>query len=242
MAPDDCTRIWGRIHNLCLILCVCLNCCFRSFASIVTLCLSIQGAAGGAGGGGAGGAGAGGSAVAGAGLGPVFAMVDQVQFMAICGRVGGQNASQATSAFSESMDWINFSPPDMFGAGGAGGRRAGGNSTSRCDKATCGWCVGSKFGQKIIVCVGILVFIGSLRWGCCALYMRRYPQDPKPPDLSYPNWEGPVLCMQLFGLSDVCVKLMISGIHIQYTYTYTLHIIRCTFTHVFTFMYTCMHA
>ena len=139
-------------------------------------------------------------------------MVDQVQFMAICGRVGGQNASQATSAFSEGMDWINFSPPgNMFGVGGGGGRRAGSNATSTCDKAACDWCVASKFGQKMIVCVGVLLCIGSLRWFCCTMYMRRYPEDPKPPDLSYPNWEGPVLCMQLFGLFDVCVKLIISG-------------------------------
>ena len=43
------------------------------------------------------------------------------------------------------------------------------------------------------------------------MYMRRYPQEAKPPDLSFPNWEGPVLIMQLFGISDVSIGLVHTG-------------------------------
>jgi len=134
--------------------------------------------------------------------------------MAICGRVGGSNKSVTADAFSEGMDWINFSPPFgiVGGGGGEGVRRDGaGSGTETCDKETCGLCVGQKFFDKVIVCVGILGIIFGLRWVCCSVYMRHYPHQPKPPDMSYPNWEGPVLIMQLFGLCDVSIKLMLSG-------------------------------
>jgi len=95
------------------------------------------------------------------------------------------------------------------GGGGGGGRRK--ESADICDVGTCGYCVGQKFFDKVIVCVGILGVIFGLRWVCCSVYMRHYPHQSKPPDMSYPNWEGPVLIMQLFGLCDVSIALMLSG-------------------------------
>lgn len=143
-------------------------------------------AAGGAGGAGAGGAEAAGGA-AGAGAGPLISMINQVQFMAICGRVGGEEADEGTSSFSAGLDWVNFSPPFEIVGGGddSGGRRAG---PSSCDVATCGLCVGKKLLEKLIVCAAVLALMFSLRWMCCTLYMRNYPEEPKPPDMSYPNW------------------------------------------------------
>ena len=94
--------------------------------------------------------------------------------------------SRTHSAFSEGMDWANFSPPfDILGdgEGGRGGRR----TAKEC--AACGLCTGRKLIEKLIVCVSILAIVFGLRWLCCTLYMRKYPQEPKPPDMSFPNWE-----------------------------------------------------
>ena len=217
------------------------------FASLAASSTAAAGgaAAGAAGGGaaaGAGGAGAGGAA--GAGAGPLVSMINQVQFMAICGRVGGEEADEGTSSFSAGLDWVNFSPPfEIVGGGdGSGGRREG---PSSCDVATCGLCVGKKLLEKLIVCAAVLALMFSLRWMCCTLYMRKYPEEPKPPDMSYPNWyrplkrclcdyfvqrmhggnlslrilvnlctmrrEGPVLLMQLFGLCDASLDVILSG-------------------------------
>ena len=84
------------------------------------------------------------------------------------------------------MDWANFSPPvDILGEGGRaeGGRRA----VKEC--TACGLCTGKKLIEKLIVCVSLLAMMFGLRWACCTLYMRKYPDEPKPPDMSFPNWE-----------------------------------------------------
>jgi len=175
------------------------------------------GAGAGAGAGAGGGAGGGGAGGAGAGLGPLIAMVDQVQFMAVAGRAGGGDGS-ANQAFSESMDWINFSPPvDIFPGSGNTGRRSqhhrrAGNSTSNStDCSPCNICAAKRYGQKILVSASILTIIYCVRATCCWAYMRHYPEEPQPPDLSFPGWEGPVFAMQLFGLSDVSVELIVLG-------------------------------
>lgn len=165
---------------------------------------SIAGTTGGAAGGAAGGAGAGAGAgvgagesavgAVGAGLGPLFALVDQVQFMAVVGRVGGNNASESNSAFSSGMEWINLSPPvPLFSAipsdnSSASERRASEVKAKTSDG--CKYNVMLLFAEKILICVALLVFIFLLRSLCCWIYMRHYPQEPKPPDMSWPNWEG----------------------------------------------------
>lgn len=202
---------------------------------------------------------------------------------AAVGRVGGDKAPAGSQSFSGSMDWINFSPPfDIFGGGpepegiedGRGNRRHGAGLASRRVEAECTGCqacVAKRFGQKVFVCVFILLIIFGLRSACCTLYMRHYPDEPKvclhllnacvhvraylglqemrtqldvqaeilrfsvlssqacltgssnslsfltflislqPPDMSFPNWEGPVLTMQLFGLCDVSLELIVFG-------------------------------
>ena len=54
----------------------------------------------------------------------------------------------------------------------------------------CQLCVAKRFLEKLFVCGCILVLIFCLRAACCYLYMRHYPEEPKPPDMSFPNWEG----------------------------------------------------
>ena len=154
------------------------------------------GAAGGAGAGAGAGVGAGETAVGavGAGLGPLFALVDQVQFMAVVGRVGGNNASESNSAFSSGMEWINLSPPaPLFSAipsdnASASERRASEVKAKTSDG--CNYNVMLLFAEKILICIALLVFIFLLRSLCCWIYMLHYPQEPKPPDMSWPNWEG----------------------------------------------------
>jgi hypothetical protein len=184
---------------------------------------AVAGAVGGAAGGAAGGAGAGagGGGAAGAGLGPLFSMVNQVQFMAICGRAGGQNASDSNRAFSEGMDWINFSPPFEIVGGGKGVRRS---AESVCDVSKCGICVGKELVEKLIACFSALLLIFIQRLLCRELFRRykegRFRRDGglrtehevrTPDELRFPCWEGPVLIVQLFGLCDVSVKVMQSA-------------------------------
>ena len=148
----------------------------------------------------------------GAGLGPLFALVDQVQFMAVIGRVGGDNRSESNSAFSSGMEWINLSPPiPLFSASpsdnaSASERRA---REVKPQTAGCNYHVALQFGERIFICVALLVFIFLLRSLCSWIYTRRYPQEPKPPDMSWPNWEGPVFIIQLFGLCDVRYHLAV---------------------------------
>jgi len=73
----------------------------------------------------------------------------------------------------------------MFGDGEGGG---GGRRTAK-ECAACGLCTGKKLFEKLIVCVSLLAIMFGLRWLCCTLYMRKYPDEPKPPDMSFPNWE-----------------------------------------------------
>jgi len=167
---------------------------------------AVAGAVGGGAAGSAGAGAGGGGGATGAGLGPLFSMVNQVQFMAICGRAGGQNASVSNRAFSEGMDWINFSPPfEIVGGGGKRGRRA---AESACDVSKCGICVGKELVEKLISCFSALLLIFIQRWLCSALFRWYKEEVNAPDDMRYPCWEGPVLIVQLFGLCDVSVKVM----------------------------------
>ncbi len=103
------------------------------------------------------------------------------------------------------MDWINFSPPQSIIASSRGRRQ--GDS----DDDGCSYEMLTKLGDKIVLCAGILIIIFFLRSAACHLYMRHYPDQAKPPDLSFPNWEGPVLIIQLFGICDVCIGIIMSG-------------------------------
>lgn len=149
------------------------------------------GAAGGAGAGVGAGVGAGEGAVGAAsvGLGPLFAMVDQVQFMAVVGRVGGDNSSESNAAFSRGMDWINFSPPFAIFSASPPTNASGSQRRARSPDG-CHLDILLAFGEKVFTCAALLIFISLLRSLCCWLYMRHYPQEPKPPDMSWPNWEG----------------------------------------------------
>lgn len=121
--------------------------------------------------------------------------------------MGGNRASNGTEAFSKGMDWINFSPPTSIIASSSGRRqRASGRDSNGCSYEML-----TKLGDKIVVCAGILLVIFLLRSLACYLYMRQYPDQAKPPDLSFPNWEGPVLIIQLFGICDVCIQMIMSG-------------------------------
>ena len=56
-----------------------------------------------------------------------------------------------------------------------------------------------------------MLCISLARWVCCTLYIRHYPDQPRPPDLSFPNWEGPCFAVQCFGLCDMSIRLIGSG-------------------------------
>jgi len=47
--------------------------------------------------------------------------------------------------------------------------------------------------------------------------MHFYPDEPPPPDMAFPVWEGPVVLTQVFGLCDVSLAMMTSACWIWQT-------------------------
>lgn len=142
----------------------------------------MGGAVGGAGGGG--GAGLSGAGGAAAGLGPLFALIDQVQFMAVCGRLGGSNAPEPSRKFSAGIDWINLTPPfDIISVDAKEDRRKGTDETGTwfdssddCQHGRgCSLCAGKVYLEKIIVCIGIIVIVYTIRSICRWLSLRNFP-------------------------------------------------------------------
>jgi cysteine-rich repeat protein len=156
-----------------------------------SLASSVAGTAGGIAvttGAGTGAGTAAGTGTASAGMGAMFSLVDQAQFLAIIGRVGGRNATEETLAFARGLDWVNFSPPfNIFGGSGGASRARRLWIPEGC--GGCDSCVAIRFGEKLVVGVSVLVAISSLRAMCSCMYMRHYSSDAQPPDLSFPNWE-----------------------------------------------------
>ena len=142
----------------------------------------MGGAVGGAGG--SGGAGLSGTSGAAAGLGALFALVDQVQFMAVCGRLGGDNASQPSRKFSSGIDWINLTPPfDIISVDTKENRREGtdtetSDSPYACQQVQgCSLCAGKVYLEKLIVCFGIMAIIYTVRSFCRWLSFRNFPGE-----------------------------------------------------------------
>jgi len=107
--------------------------------------------------------------------------------MAVVGRVGGDQADAGNQAFSGGFGWCNY---DLGLSGGSeadvgsASRRAM-NGGGKCDLS-----VGIKLVEKVSVCSLILICVAAVRVLVKTIYVRKYPEDPNPPDLAFPNWEG----------------------------------------------------
>jgi hypothetical protein len=118
------------------------------------------------------------------------AQVDQVQIMAVVGNVGGSQADPANAAFSDGFGWINYdvglseATVGDSSASGAASRRSAGQG--RCELS-----MGIKLIEKVSVCTFILLCVAGVRICVKWLYVKKYPDDPNPPDLAFPGWEGP---------------------------------------------------
>ena len=115
-------------------------------------------------------------------MGPVITMVDQVQVMSVLGRVGGDQGSQSNAAFSDGFGWANLDVPTTSDESGGASRRM-----MSCEN-------GQKLISKLLVSTGVLVLVGLMRILCKTLYVRKYPEDPNPPDMAFPGWEGKCCC------------------------------------------------
>ena len=120
----------------------------------------------------------------------ICAQVDQVQIMAVVGNVGGSQADPANAAFSDGFGWINYdvglseaAVGDSSTSGAASRRSAG---QGRCELS-----MGIKLIEKVSVCTFILLCVAGVRIFVKWLYVKKYPDDPNPPDLAFPGWEGP---------------------------------------------------
>ena len=115
-------------------------------------------------------------------MGPVITMVDQVQVMSVLGRTGGDQGSQSNAAFSDGFGWANLDVPMTADESGGATRRM-----MACES-------GQKLISKLLVSSGVLVVVASMRILCKTLYVRKYPEDPNPPDMAFPGWEGTCYC------------------------------------------------
>jgi len=70
---------------------------------------------------------------------------------------------------------------------------------------------GTPFAKRFLICFGLLGLIYCIREGCRRLYMHFFPDEPPPPDMAFPVWEGPVALTQVFGLCDVSLAMVTSA-------------------------------
>ena len=117
-----------------------------------------------------------------------------MQVMSILGRTGGSSSSEANKQFSAGFGWANgdvaIVPEDKTVAGPT--RRSQAQLSVPCDQA------GAPLVNKLVVSSGVLLLVASLRWMAKSLYVRSYPTDPDPPDLSFPAWEVSIVCMPIY--------------------------------------------
>ena len=158
-----------------------------------------------------------GAACAAGGANP--AVVDQVQFMAIVGTVGGSQADPSAQAFSSGFGWANFE----FGSGevpeDASQRRQEKriekkHTCSQIDDEMLAWfqmliASGpvSKFFQRQMTCGAILLCLYAVRSFCRRAQMWYWPDEPAPPDMAFPGWEGPVFVAQMFAIADTAAAV-----------------------------------
>lgn len=137
-------------------------------------------------------------------------LVDQVQFMNIMGNVQGVNASETTTAFCDGLSWANYDmeiPGFLDNITAAGARR----NTDEEPGGSCSLAVGAAYARRASTCFVFFVMVFIAREACRQLYMCRHPGKPQPDGMRFPNWEGPLLLTQFYGVVDVCVRLLLSN-------------------------------
>ena len=79
----------------------------------------------------------------------------------------------------------------------------------------------SKFIQRQVTCVCLLGLLYLVRAAARRLQMHMYPDDPPPPDMAFPGWEGPgtLCCDQL--CSQCCLRCDILAKNVATRYVTT---------------------
>jgi len=177
------------------------------------------GGGGGGGGGGPGGGAAGGGAGAGgaaAGAGSV-ALISQVQYLNVAGKIGGSNASKSLATFSGGFGWANMEVPmadqvypwrsqqPANGSSTKKQRRSSGTmmsykslkecavNASYCEEQVCSFDAIAPSVEKLISSATLMffTFLGRSFFLMIMLYVLQ--RDPESLNaFRFPSWEGPV--------------------------------------------------
>ena len=180
---------------------------------------AVGGAVGGAGGGAAGGAAGGGAGAGGAAAGAgSVALISQVQYLNVAGKIGGSNASKSLSTFSGGFGWANMEFPiaDQVDprrlqepANGSSStkkqRRSSGIlmshksrkecavNASYCEEEVCSFDVIAPSVKKLTSSVTIMFFTFLGRSFLLMIMLYVLKKDPGSLNaFRFPSWEGPV--------------------------------------------------
>ena len=201
---------------------------------------SVGGAVGGATGGASGGGGSGGGCAA---------LITQVQFLNVMGRIGGSNGSVGMSSFTEGLGWANFE----FGLVGTSGgnssrrvwhqRRAKSRTTDLLAKAECEQALKHKqemsekckslldksctFGrilpslEQCVTCFIILLAVAVSR-ALIVLGIEKGLHKEAPTGFMFPCWEGPVFLAQYLAICDSMFTAVSTGCSLHQSIGFTV--------------------
>ena len=125
--------------------------------------------------------------------GSAWVLIDQIQLMNQLGAAQGVDASQqALAAFCSDFSWANYDLAflPLFSSSGEAPIQRNTDGTSADANPFCRWEEGYKMSKRVVTCAGILVLVYVLREACRRIYMARNPEEPSPPDMTFPAWEA----------------------------------------------------
>jgi hypothetical protein len=202
---------------------------------------SVGGAVGGATGGASGGGGAGGGCAA---------LITQVQFLNVMGRIGGSNGSAGMASFTEGLGWANFEF-GLIGSSDNGNssrrawrqRRAKSRTTDLSVKAECEQqavegaeltaeckslldtsCTLGRILpslEQCVTCFAILSAVAISR-ALIALAIDKGLHKEVPVSLMFPCWEGPVFLAQYLAICDSMFVTVSTGCSLHMSIGFTV--------------------